>query len=120
MEAPLMANEYTHTEDVIYGRKYGMALTLDVFEPTRNPNGIGLVYAISGGWFSDHSYVTTEVAEEFLRRGYTVFEVVHGSQPKFTIPEVLGDMNRAIRFIRHHAGKYRIDPDRIGMAGGSA
>ena len=46
--------------------------------------------------------------------------MVHGSQPKFTIPEVLSDMNRSIRFIRHHAADYGIDPDRIGITGGSA
>jgi acetyl esterase/lipase len=45
---------------------------------------------------------------------------VHGSQPKYTIPEVIDDMHRAIRFLRYHAKDYRIDPERIGIAGGSA
>jgi acetyl esterase/lipase len=53
-------------------------------------------------------------------RGYTVFAVVHGSQPKFTIPEILEDMHRAVRFIRVHASDYGIDPDRLGIYGGSA
>src|SRR5262249_47654805 len=51
---------------------------------------------------------------------YTVFAVVHGSQPKFTIPEVVQDMRRSVRFIRTHAREYGIDPDRIGVYGGSA
>jgi acetyl esterase/lipase len=55
-----------------------------------------------------------------LKRGYTVFEVVHGSQPKFTIPEVLEDMHRAVRYIRYHAADYGIDPQRIGISGASA
>ena len=54
------------------------------------------------------------------QRGYTVFAVVHGCQPKFTIPEILEDMNRAVRFIRFHAADYGIDPQRIGITGGSA
>ncbi len=29
-------------------------------------------------------------------------------------------MNRAVRFIRFHAKDYHIDPDRIGITGGSA
>lgn len=53
-------------------------------------------------------------------RGYTVFAVVHGSQPRYTIPEITQDMNRAVRFIRYHAKEYQIDPDRIGVTGGSA
>jgi acetyl esterase/lipase len=58
--------------------------------------------------------------EAFLQRGYTVFAVVHGSQPKFAIPEMLEDLNRAVRYIRYHARDYHIDPDRIGINGGSA
>jgi acetyl esterase/lipase len=110
---------FTRKEDIIYGRKYGTALTFDVFTPN-NANGIGVVFAVSGGWFSDHGGINPVFFGELLNRGYTVFAVVHGSQPKFTIPEVLQDMNRAVRFIRFHAKDYKIDPNRIGMIGGSA
>jgi acetyl esterase/lipase len=64
--------------------------------------------------------VNANLARAFTDRGYTVFQVVHGSQPKFTIPEVLDDMHRAVRFIRTNAKKYNIDPDKLGIAGGSA
>jgi acetyl esterase/lipase len=111
---------YQRTEDVIYGRKFGMALTMDVFTPTKNPNGAAVVLVISGGWFSAHAGINPGFAEPFLKRGYTVFAVVHGSQPKFTIPEIVQDMNRAVRFIRYNAKKYDIDPERIGITGGSA
>jgi acetyl esterase/lipase len=114
---------YTRQEDVIYGRKYGMALTLDVFTPKKDANGAAVVFAVSGGWFSSHAGidgVNTTFLPELLKRGYTVFAVVHGSQPKFTIPEVLEDMHRALRYIRAHAKDYHIDPDRIGITGGSA
>ncbi len=55
-----------------------------------------------------------------VKRGYTVFAVVHGSQPRFTVPEAVADLSRAVRFIRYHAKDYKIDPDRIGITGGSA
>src|SRR3954454_23569185 len=87
-------------EDVIYGRKFGTALTLDVFSP-KEKNGYGLVWAVSGGWVSSHAEINKAFVEPFTRRGYTVFAVVHGSQPKFAIPEILDDMHRAVRFIRH-------------------
>ena len=32
---------FTRVEDVIYGRKDGIALTMDVFTPTAKPNGRG-------------------------------------------------------------------------------
>jgi acetyl esterase/lipase len=107
-------------EDVIYGRKFGMALTMDVYVPKAKRNGAGIIYAVSGGWFSAKQPVAPPVYDHFLRRGYVVFAVTHGSQPRFTIPEVLEDMHRAVRFIRHNARKYGVDPDRLGIAGGSA
>ncbi len=107
-------------EDVIYGRKFGTALTMDVLTPRKDANGAAIILAVSGGWFSAHEAINPGFVAEFGRRGYTVFAVVHGSQPKFTIPEVLGDMNRAVRFIRYHAQDYGIDPNRIGISGGSA
>ncbi|HUY33703.1 MAG TPA: sulfatase-like hydrolase/transferase [Pirellulales bacterium] len=111
---------YDRTEDVIYGRKHGMALTLDVFKPRAKANGAGVVFVVSGGWFSGHDRIPTGAFSELLNRGYTVFAVVHGSQPRFTIPEAVADIGRAVRFIRAHAADYPIDPGRIGITGGSA
>lgn len=110
---------YTRQEDVIYGRKSGMALTMDVFRP-RQPNGIGIIWIVSGGWVSSKEGISPPVYQGLLHDGYTVFAVVHGSQPKFQIPEIIQDMHRAVRFIRYNAGKFGIDPARIGVCGGSA
>jgi acetyl esterase/lipase len=106
--------------DVVYGRKHGMALTMDVFTPKANANGAAIVWIVSGGWFSAHEAINPAAIQEFLKRGYTAFAVVHGSQPRFTIPEITKDLNRAVRFIRYHAKDYGIDADRIGVTGGSA
>lgn len=115
---------FTHREDVIYGRKYGTALTMDIFTPKKDANGAGIVWVVSGGWFSSHDGISPgnpfSSINELTKRGYTVFAVVHGSQPKFNITEVLQDMNRAVRFIRAHAEEYKIDPNRIGITGASA
>jgi hypothetical protein len=42
---------YIRTEDIVYGRLYGSALTMDVLKPTTQPNGAGVVWVVSGGWF---------------------------------------------------------------------
>ncbi len=113
---------YARTENVIYGRKYGLAMTLDVFAPKDKDkaNGAGVIFCVSGGWFSAREATPVGLIAPLVDRGYTVFAVVHGSQPKFTIPEVLDDMHRAVRFVRHNAKKYDVDPDRLGITGGSA
>ncbi len=110
---------FERTEDVVYGRKYGVALTLDVFTP-REANGAAVIEVMSGGWVSAHEWINPGVFAEFLKRGYTVFAVVHGCQPKFAIPEVAADMHRSVRFIRHNAERFKIDANRLGITGGSA
>lgn len=111
---------YNRQEDVVYGRKHGMALTMDVFTPKENANGAGLVWVISASWRSSHEAIRPQRAEEFLKRGYTVFAVVHGSQPRFSIPEMVQDLHRAVRFVRSRAAEYHIDSERIGIFGASA
>ncbi|MFO1501380.1 MAG: alpha/beta hydrolase [Verrucomicrobiota bacterium] len=110
---------FTRTEDVVYGRKFGTALTLDVFQP-KQPNGAAVLFIVSGGFFSSHEAINAGFCRPFLDRGYTVFAVVHGSQPKFVIPEIVQDIHRAVRYIRHNATAYRVDPNRLGIMGASA
>jgi len=113
---------YTHQANIIYGHKYGLALTMDRFKPLSQTNGVGIVYVLSAGWRSSEldPVLCRPYFASLLRRGYTVFTVVHGSQPKFTIPEMIADMHRAVRFIRYHARENGIDPSRIGITGSSA
>ena len=111
--------DYQRTEDVVYGRKFGTALTLDVFQPART-NGAGLLFLVSGGFFSSHEAINPGMLKPFLDRGYTVFAVVHGSQPKFAIPEIVQDIHRAVRFVRFSAARYGIQPHRLGITGASA
>src|SRR5262245_30161597 len=66
----------TRTRDVIYGRKFGMALTLDVFKPTAKPNGAAIIFVVSGGWVSDNQALNNALIAPFVsepvKRGYTV------------------------------------------------
>jgi len=119
---PALAQDlsYTRKEDVVYSRKFGTALTMDVFTPKKDLNGAGIIMCVSGGWHSSHDAINPKIFEEALNRGYVVFAVVHGSTPRFTIPDVLQDMQRATRYIRHHAKDYGVDPERLGITGGSA
>jgi acetyl esterase/lipase len=111
--------DYKRTEDVIYGRKFGTALTLDVLQPAK-PNGLGVIALVSGGWFSAHEAINPKTFQPLMAHGYTIFAVVHGSQPKYIVTEIEPDIHRAVRFIRHNAATYGVDPHRLGLTGGSA
>lgn len=111
---------FTRREDVIYGRKFGTALTMDVFTPKETPNRAAVIFVVSGGWFSAHEAINQGFVTPLVNKGYTVFAVVHGSQPRFTIPEAISDLHRSIRFIRSKADEFHIDSNRFGIIGGSA
>jgi acetyl esterase/lipase len=108
--------------DVVYGHKAGMALTFDVFLPPGEANGAGILHMVSGGWFSGWTDPAQARAGygALLDEGFTVFAVRHGSAPQFNVPNAYADVTRAVRFVRLHAGDYGVDPDRLGVYGGSA
>ncbi|MFD2936008.1 prolyl oligopeptidase family serine peptidase [Spirosoma flavum] len=117
----VFADEPTQIRDVIYGHKFGTALTMDVLKPAK-PSGIGVVFVLSGGWHSDISMIEKRRKHfhYFTDRGQTVFLVIHSSAPKFQVNEVIQDVHRAVRFIRFHAAEYGVNPDRLGISGMSS
>jgi acetyl esterase/lipase len=105
---------------VIYGQRNGQPLTMDILRPL-NANGKAIAMMVSGGWRSNKpGEVPAWLLAPVLRRGYTVFAVCHISQPESSIPEIIQDVQRGIRFIRLHSAEYKIDPQSIGVTGGSA
>lgn len=115
---------FKRTQDVIYGRSYGTALTMDVFQPKSNSNHHGIILVVSGGWVSAKESIDNPLFQTFLKppldRGYTIFCVVHGAQPKYSIQEIIPMINRSVRFVRLHAKDYDVDPDHLGILGASA
>lgn len=107
--------------DVVYGHKDGLALTFDVFHPTKS-NGAGIIFTQSGGWYSiwNEPKKLLPACQPLLDRGFTIFAVYHGSAPRYVIPEAVADVRRAVRFIRLHAAEFGVDAERLGALGGSA
>ena len=114
--------------NVVYGMYSGAAMLLDVHYPAQ-PNGIGIVFIAGSGWNAPLGYAAAPLKESpqvdmyvpsLLQAGYTVFALTHRATPTFRYPAPLEDAQRAVRFIRHAAAKYAIDPARIGGMGGSS
>lgn len=115
------AKPYRQIRDVVYGRAYGAALTLDVLTPKEGANGAAVICLQSGDFVSRPLAESDDyVLQPLLTRGYTVISVVHGGLPKFTIAETIRHVERAVRFTRFHAADYAIDPNRIGVMGSSS
>ena len=129
LATPLAAGSEARVHaDVVYGHKMGMALTFDALVPTEQ-NGAGVLFMVSGGWFSRWSDPHRIVAGssrragaigDLLENGYAVFMVRHGSAPLFKVPDAVADVRRAVRYVRLNADDFGVDPDRLGVTGGSA
>jgi acetyl esterase/lipase len=110
----------TRIPDVIYDHRDGLAFVFDVIRPEKQ-NGAAILYILSGGWVSRAaSTMSTESFSQFTDKGYTVFVISHCSQPRYTVSEIMGEIQRAIRYIRFNAGTFGIDPERLGIEGHSA
>ena len=109
-------------EEIVYGRKDGMGLLMTQLKPKVKSNGKAIISVQAGSWFSNFNMIERGVyyKREYLDNGYNVFMVVLGSQPRYAIPDQVDDLKRAVRYIRYNAKQLGIDPDHIGIEGGSA
>ncbi|MDQ6756801.1 MAG: alpha/beta hydrolase, partial [Bacteroidota bacterium] len=108
--------------EIIYGRKDGMALTMLHLAPKENANGKAIISVVSGNWVSSYAFSASFAnrAKIYIDKGYTVFVVIHGSQPRYAIPDEINDLKRAVRFIRYNAKEYHIDGAHLGITGASS
>jgi len=96
---------------------------MEVFTPDE-PNGLAIVWVVSSSGRSSREQTFQASFERriapLLDHGYTVFAVIHGSSPRFPLQDQVQDIRRAVRFLRHCAGEYDIDGQRLAIAGSSA
>ncbi len=115
--------------NVIYGMYSGLALLMDVYYAA-DPNGYGIVLINGSGWQAPLSLDARPLKGSpdrpsprrtiLVDAGYTLFSINHRAAPRFRYPAPVEDAQRAVRYVRHHAASYGIDPNRIGAIGGSS
>lgn len=101
----------------------GVQLTMDVYRP-KQVNGAApvVVYIHGGGWTGGDKSdgVGIVFREELSRRGYIFVSINYRLAPKYTFPAPIEDVKCAVRHLRANAEHYGLDPQRIGVIGGSA
>jgi acetyl esterase/lipase len=110
-------------QDVSYGTVDGHPLLLDVYEPDEHSDLRPAVVLIhGGGWISFDKGTMRAMGMFLARSGFVAFSVdyrlFHGTENRW--PAQLDDVQRAVRWIRANAAKYKIDPDHIGAFGHSS
>jgi acetyl esterase/lipase len=114
------SNKVKRISDVIYDHRDGAALVLDVLVPDRQ-NGMAVFVMVSGGWMSfNAAYYPTDDFKAFTDKGITLFLVSHGSKPRYKVPEIIDQVQRAIRYVRYNTRTFGVDPERFGIMGASS
>lgn len=136
--------------DVVYAHKYGMALTMDIYRPEnsngaavlfinsggfhspwmpsqfrtenraeQNPYNAGNTF-IRKDKIIKHKFLRQFSFENLLLSGFTVYDIKHGSSPKFKLDEIVNDCSIALDYVKYTSDYYNIDTNRIGIWGPSA
>ena len=114
-----------HAElNIVYSTVAGKDLKLNAFLPANATQPAAAIVEIHGGWWFGGAAASQleQVGgwQIFKRRGLAVFSIEYRLGGDGGFPENIRDCRNAIRFIRQHAGRFEIDPDRIDVTGGSA
>jgi acetyl esterase/lipase len=128
---PLGAAEIQVEKDLVYGRGGEVDLKLDLARPEGDGPFPAIVFIHGGGWLGGNRAGYATQIEEAARRGYVAVTITYrlmqfDNAKKETatatqnFPAQIHDAKAAVRWLRANAEKYKIDPDRIGVTGGSA
>lgn len=118
---PKVPDAVVFEKDVEYSNPDDQHLQLDIARPKTGDGPFPAVLCIHGGGFragkrDGYDGLCVRLAE----RGYIAATVTYRLAPKYPFPAAIHDTKAAVRWLRANAKKYHIDPDRIGVTGGSA
>lgn len=111
----------TMVRDLVYATPGGSAQRLDIYLPP-NPGNKPLpvsVWIHGGGWQGGSKGNPNRI-RAMLHDGFAVVDINYRLSGEAPFPAQVQDCKAAIRWLRANASTYNLDPDRIGVSGGSA
>lgn len=107
--------------DVPYCAPEGTKLLMDVHYPkTAGGRWPALVFIHGGGWTGGDKSQTGPELAALREAGFLVASVNYRLGPQHKFPAMIEDAACAVRYLRAHASRYNVDPERIGAWGSSA
>ncbi|MFO0792227.1 MAG: alpha/beta hydrolase [Pirellulales bacterium] len=111
----------TLQRNIEYGKGGDHGLQLDLYAPKQHPQPLPVVLFIHGGaWKSGYRQIYHYYCVKFAEHGYIAATASYRLSGEAKFPAAVEDVKCAVRFLRANAEKYGIDPNKIGVAGGSA
>jgi len=115
---------------VIYGVISGLSLAMDIHFPEES-NSRGVILVPGSAWDgrelgyteyqlkSGYAYVN-QLRGSLVNEGFTVFVPNTRMSPEYRYPAPVEDVRRAVRFVRHNASSFGIDPNSLAAVGHSS
>jgi acetyl esterase/lipase len=114
---PEVAN---YSRDVVWASPGGEDLLLDVSWP-EGDGPFPIVVNIHGGaFFLDTKAIDEGLCRNLTNRGYAVFNINYRLAPQHKFPTAVNDCLGAVIWAKANSDKYKGDPSRVAVSGGSA
>ncbi len=98
-------------------------LLCDLWEPAPGVarTGLGIIYLHGGAWQSfDKDVMTRRFFRHLAAQGHVVMDVAYRMVRETDMHGMLGDVKRAVAWLKRHSATLGVDPNRVVLAGGSA
>jgi acetyl esterase/lipase len=98
-------------------------LLCDVWQPPEGVDRSGLAFIYfhgSGWWVFDKDLGTRPFFRQLASQGHVIMDVAYRLCPEVDIFGMIGDVKRAVAWMKANAARYQINPERVILAGGSA
>ncbi len=98
-------------------------LLCDIWQPPVDvtPSGLAFIYFHGSGWYLSHKdFGTRPFFRQLAAQGHMVMDVGYRLCPEVDVYGMVGDVKRAIAWLKKNAGQYDINPERLVVGGASA
>jgi len=97
-------------------------LLCDIWRPSNGRiSGLALIYIHNSGWFAgDKDFGTRSFFHHLTDQGHVVMDVAYRLCPEVDIHGMIGDVKRAVVWMKANATRYGVDPEKVVLGGGSA
>jgi acetyl esterase/lipase len=97
-------------------------LLCDIWRPANGEvSGMAIIHFHgSGWWIGDKDFFTRGYFRHMVAEGHTVMDVAYRLCPEVDIHGMVGDVKRAIAWMKSNASDYGVDPEKIVLMGSSA
>ncbi len=119
--SPVRAQEEILLENNIeYANPDHQHLQVNMARPKAKGTYPAIICIHGGGFRAGSRDGYNELIQRIAKRGYVALTISYRLAPKYPFPACVHDVKAAVRWLRANAKKYHVDPERIGVTGGSA